>query len=378
MRRNVLSDRLLASDYAPLVEMIDWEATPRRSLTRVYGMALLAGFCCAITLIGVASVASMSTPIGPVLSGLLVFVVGGNIITSIVRGARRELSKFPETALFGAKAPVLYLREFKTENPDFAQDSLASGAGWLLAVSIVLTPFAAFILSGGRSDRSFENLLTKALGRVGPLVCLGDPHRRRKIGEARRLPIKSPVWQDAVTFLLQRSSFIVLNYSPGASLDWEAVHVIHGTRKPVLLWIPHQLSGDSSRSGEDFFATLPEWLRTALRADGVSAFTFDRADQDYLILFTEHRHVCCRPVKATWSGLRQGIKELLVEGAVVSSKGMNNRPAVTAPIEFARGLVSFPLLLGMFLCLLVVAPYMMWLYRDVLFGLPSPYAVENP
>src|SRR5262245_37931292 len=116
------------SDHAWLIEMIDWRAQPQRSAAKLAWLVIAATLACPVIIFGTLyalvfalqgvpipypnseiygermSVAFLISAFLPVfLAGLLAAFVQGRFVAA----SRREVSKFPELALFGKKAPTL-------------------------------------------------------------------------------------------------------------------------------------------------------------------------------------------------------------------------------------------------------------------------------
>lgn len=258
-------------------------------------------------------------------------ILGIYATTSAAARARQELSKFPELALFGANAPTLYLRSFAKENAELDTSAgdqrlntmigltvgLGSAAiiGGMTIMRYVNDPprsfgdplptldqldravvdlqtsanvteimfwvsigagvalLARWIISASR-DRGFETMLANVVGRSGMLICLTDPHLRRKTSEALRLRIRNEHWQETVDRLIATCNVVVLSYSAGANLDWEAERVLAERARSVIVHLPRladdweQSPGSVEKEGDwlskQARRVTPEWLRKLL------------------------------------------------------------------------------------------------------------------
>src|SRR5262245_6710950 len=99
------------------------------------------------------------------------------------------------------------------------------------------------------SDSSFERQVAAGTRSVGQLAALGDPLKRRRSGEARRLNIKGPEWQAAVDHLLSKVSLAVLLHSPRQSVSWEGVRVLEQSDVPALVWMPQLVTKEQFDAG---------------------------------------------------------------------------------------------------------------------------------
>ncbi|MGW7638327.1 hypothetical protein [Streptomyces decoyicus] len=131
------------------------------------------------------------------------------------------------------RAPVLYLRSFQDDKPASTRDGFPmGGVARYLAIE------------------SHEELLTVALGAVGPVIAVGRPNERLPPLGASRLYFPSRRWRSAVMYLMSKSQLVVIRLGPGEELWWEfsqAVHNLPPTK--VLALVPgHPLpSGLSDR-----------------------------------------------------------------------------------------------------------------------------------
>lgn len=264
--------RLRRSNYASLEHYIDWQAMPERSLSRAYGFIFLFAmgtaaffviwiFLTAVTWATVEVIMSLPSKsdtdaktligillgvVGPFI-GFCLFVFSGRLLaTRLSRLCWREISRFPELSLFSSAKPTVYLRRFAGENSQLPAAELQSPDPRISLGARVDQRF-------GVGDRSLEKALAEAVHSIGPLICLSDPGGRQVYGEARRIAVRSEVWQEAVSSLLMNANLVVMEFNGGDSLNWEANRVIHSTRSPFLLWIPNPTAID-----------LPKWLESIM------------------------------------------------------------------------------------------------------------------
>jgi hypothetical protein len=232
--------------------MIDWSATPRRSAAAMMFWLCLSLFGPAAVVVLVAFgvpdlIRTMQLPSAAVAElgrlGLIALFVGPLLATPVVRAsisaARRELSKFPEAALFDTNAPLLYLRQFSRENPSIIDGRIEERQFTFSNPVTQLLHDVMLLYMGATRDRTFETLLAGAFKHIGPLICLSDPKQRRRGGEAMRLRIKDENWQEAVMQLASASNLVLISYEGGANLDWEVQQILEKRERPVLIHFRH-------------------------------------------------------------------------------------------------------------------------------------------
>lgn len=249
----------------------------------------------------------------------LVLALATRITTAVIGRANRELGKYPEIALFGRRAPILYLREFSQENPDLERPEIETAA---------LTWFGSIGRLVVSTDNSLENLLSKELKAIGPMLCLRDPHKRRKEGGAFRIQAVGQTWQSIVGNLGQRSSLVFLHFGPSASVSWEVEEIIERTSKPLLLWIEYVVVPREMRvSGGDYVELFPKALVPLIKASGITKTDLGPADDDrgFLFLVTQDRRVLWRRPQARWTSLRDCIGELKREGQLQATPNAARR-----------------------------------------------------
>lgn len=395
---------IAGTSYAWLVDMIDWEDTPQRSTAVLTFWVISAVLAFPLVVAGVSGAVMIArsvwpapapdpygysypdyfAPQTPVLGVdsvlqyagywpvLLVAIAGAYLTSWCVAAARRELSKFPELALFGAKAPTLYLRRFRGENPQlpvgegpallvpwlkvtflfvilaFLYLLLFGGVAlgvtiavlWLLGawatisgflVSIAILRFMRRVAAGAR-DYSFENLLSKTAARRGPVICLSDPLNRTKGGEALRLRIRNEHWQDVVTGLADVSNIVVMSYSEGANLDWEAALVLANQKHPVLIYLPNLPNDWKDDLGKDAVGwvrnSVPAWLREQIEA-APELKGNSRVSPTLVLRVKPGRDVRAVRTEATWTSVRERLSAFMedegfkpVKNVHASGKGL--------------------------------------------------------
>lgn len=140
---------------------------------------------------------------GDVGTGALIFLVPAIALYLIVLAAfvrmRGVSGHFPELAAYDSRKPILYLRNFATENPDVAHPTG-------LPVSV---------------KASFEHMVGTYFWDRGRVLALGDPLQRRPAGSVSRLFVTDAGWQHAVTSSMEQSQAIIIHYGAGANVDWE-------------------------------------------------------------------------------------------------------------------------------------------------------------
>lgn len=138
-----------------------------------------------------------------VTAGALVFLVPCLGVYLLLLAAsvrmRAVTGQFPELAAYDSRKPILYLRNFASENPDLAHDS-----GLPIATKV-----------------SFEHFIGTFFWKYGRVLALGDPLQRRATGSVSRLFVSDAGWRDAVAGMMAAAQAILIHYGAGANVDWE-------------------------------------------------------------------------------------------------------------------------------------------------------------
>jgi hypothetical protein len=308
---------LLQSVYKDMVDWIDWERMQRRSGFRIVALAFLGLVPLAMFMLGLGLFGQFQTPGNAVVNIALSVPASGGLWLGLqaTKAARAELSKFPETALFGHRRPVIYLREFAGENPSLPEAiGRQSGRFW--------GSFASMMFA--TKDTSFERQIVKGVATAGQLIALADPLERRRPSDARRLKIRGPDWQSAVNMLLPEASLAVLLYSPGESVSWEARRVIEQSSTPVLVWMPQLLTQDQFQRGVPLEEVLPAWLLRPLRSQTSCGDSIGDPQSSYLCYLDNKRVLTVRQVK-NWLRLSNVIKRCLREGEFTGAPNPHRR-----------------------------------------------------
>ena len=134
------------------------------------------------------------------------------LLAAFVR-MRAVSGHFPELAAFDSRKPILYLRNFATENPN-----LASETGLPITVKA-----------------SFEHLIGTYFWNYGRVVALGDPLQRRPAGSVSRLFVTDAGWRQGVAGAMEQAQAIIIHYGAGANVDWEVDQTARFPQAPRLV-----------------------------------------------------------------------------------------------------------------------------------------------
>lgn len=352
---DTLRVRLRASQYAPLDAMINWPLMPPRSVLRAYTLALLsalvvvvctvtAGFVIYVSYLEHERAAYWTGFVGSTAWTILLGIAIAQIAsTRLVLTGYRETSKFVELALFSHRAPTLYLRRFDEENPEL-QSLGRESRDWRVRLGATLGDAL------GVADMSFENALSKAVRPVGPLIALSDPQNRRETGAACRLAVRSEVWQPAVDNLLERANLVVMDFSYGTALDWEAQRVLEQTAHPFLICV--------ARPNVDW---QPAWLERLVTrsAGGVwDSLYEDRTSALFLLVPADRRTVYFARANLSFPRVLRAIRGLLRRARVApvtrTPSSTNTRLLTAAPAAIWSGVriasISMVLMVGWWAC----------------------------
>lgn len=407
-----LREVLAGSPHAWLIDMADWDDTPRRSPALLAFLVILSVLAFPVVVACVAGMVMLGRTIWPTpeplplvyadyanransfsvdgalqFAGywpiLLVALAGAYATSWCVAAARRELSKFPELALFGPKAPTLYLRRFRGENPQLSAGEgpallvpwikltflplvlviayvlffggLALGVTVILAWSVgawfAFTGFLASIailrfmrqVAAGSRDFSFENLLSKTAARRGAVICLSDPLNRTKGGEALRLRIRNEHWQETVTRLADVSNIVVMSYSEGANLDWEAALVLANQKHALVVYMPNlpqDWKEDLGNDGAVWGRTqIPVWLREQIEA-APELRGNGRVSPTLILQVKPGRDVRAERTEPTWTSVRERLSVVMEDPSFKAVKNVHASGARIGGLHFLRLLLG--------------------------------------
>jgi hypothetical protein len=193
-----------------------------------------AGLWFVIPLVGGAIFATQRADLPLVGKGVLILVLAGIGCALLFsgglaynQGRQNALAIEAAAALEDPRDPVLYLRPFR-DDPAGAE-KLASGG-----------PLAFWAFPA----RSEEDLFTRVLSKVGPLVAIGEPGEGfRQVG-AMRFHLRDEQWQQVISALLARARLVVLRCGYGAGFWWETELALR-TLEPerLILLIPFDNDG---------------------------------------------------------------------------------------------------------------------------------------
>lgn len=158
--------------------------------------------------------------------GIVVLIVALALYLMVLRasvGLRAVSGHFPELAAFDSRAPILYLRNFASENPDFAVDT----GGLPLS-----------------TKASFEHFIGTFFWNFGRVVALGDPLQRRPSGSVSRFFVTEAGWQASVQDVMRQAQAIIIHYGAGANVDWEVNESERYAQTPrLVIWNLNKAAG---------------------------------------------------------------------------------------------------------------------------------------
>jgi|CXWL01.1.fsa_nt_gi hypothetical protein len=358
--------RVLSKQTPELLPFIDWEQTEKRSLALVWAVFLATAFL----LVGIGAgawiyrdelfYALWIAPSFDLLFFILVIalVVATRATTGSIRRIEQELGKYPEVALFGVKAPIIYLREFGNENPDLDRsaldDNAAKASNFLGGHFFALA--ARLIIS---TDNSLENMLSKELSGLGPLLCLRDARQRRPIGGAFRMQGLLESWQTLVRNLLSRSALAFVHFGPSPAVSWEIEEVVQRSTKPSLIWIEYVVAPAGHPPGADYIDLFPKALTPLLRATGVTSAELGPHDDDrgFMFLVNADKSVFWRRPTMQWTSIKDALNELTHQARLKPVSNEQRRDVNTVGYRLSGALAGIISLLLMFCMTGVVASY---------------------
>jgi hypothetical protein len=95
----------------------------------------------------------------------------------------------------------------------------------------------------------YEERLSRALHKLGPVICLGRPGEKYSEAGASRLYVEDEYWQQAVVHFLQESRAVVVVVGDTDSLHWEIETAILNTPlNQLLFFFPYAASTDVAQS----------------------------------------------------------------------------------------------------------------------------------
>ena len=182
-------------------------------------------FCYYLIFLLTARLASFTPLTASALLGawMFVFAVGGLVM--LYRGFFTRPIGFMEAVSRDSRAPILYLRPFRTDI-SLKRRIVAS----LLGIGLVRAVFELFSTQ--------EEEISAALGIVGPVVAIGNPSELIAGQEAARLYVSHSHWQETVIQLLHRAKMVVVRAGHTAGVRWEllqAVITVEPRRLTVLI-----------------------------------------------------------------------------------------------------------------------------------------------
>lgn len=144
---------------------------------------------------------------------------GGALLWARRRSARRGA----EVRRLDARPPVLLLRSFGDD-----MMKLEKGAKWRSANDLF------------RKGMTFERIVAKQLGLIGPVIAIGKPGESLAPLGAARDYVSDDVWQREVEERMHESTLIVLMLGSSQGLAWELLraHRLRLLRKLVLIFPP--------------------------------------------------------------------------------------------------------------------------------------------
>ncbi len=177
------------------------------------------------------------------VSNLLVSIVGVFIgyfgMRTLNRGRRHFVPIGLGSIADDPRPPVLYLRPFHYDGVDYQTDP------GTLQRSLIERGFWRQMGVAARLIRTNEQLFSRAFRRIGPLVAVGDPREKLpRLGAVRVHARQGTEWQQVVTELVTRASYVVLEVGLSESVLWE-VRVVTGSVRPeqLVLSVPNDQKG---------------------------------------------------------------------------------------------------------------------------------------
>jgi ABC-type nitrate/sulfonate/bicarbonate transport system permease component len=154
-----------------------------------------------------------------ILAENLFVMVAGVTLSMLSLGVARSLSASGALSWLknDPRRPILYLRSFSTD----------------------LNLRQTFLWMMGRSSRTYEQSLAKALLPLGPLVAIGKPGEVLPPSGAVRLYIDHDRWQNVVEQLVVDSQLVILRIGETEGFRWEIKHLVTNCDpQKVLIFIP--------------------------------------------------------------------------------------------------------------------------------------------
>ena len=177
------------------------------------------------------------------ISNLLVALVGAGVayvgMRTVNRGRRHFVRVGFESLEGDPRPPVLYLRPFFYDGVDFQIDagtlnrSFAERGFWRQLGVMV------------RLIRTNEQLFQRAFRNVGPLVAIGDPREQLpRLGAVRVYAREGSEWQQVVTDLTKRASYVILEIGISEGVLWEVDFITRTVRpEQLILSLPNDRAG---------------------------------------------------------------------------------------------------------------------------------------
>ena len=82
--------------------------------------------------------------------------------------------------------------------------------------------------------------MSQALGKIGPVVCLGRPGETLSEAGAGRLYVDDEYWQEAIIHFLEKSSVVIIVVGSTDGLRWEIETALSTTRlSKILFFFPY-------------------------------------------------------------------------------------------------------------------------------------------
>lgn len=160
-------------------------------------------------------------------------IFGGSLILlqlGIRRGKRMRAKPAVAVLEEDSRAPVLYLRPFEADNQ-----------------LVRANPGLPFL------TKSYEQDLTHALRKLGPVVAVGNPLEDPSLPElgAARIYFRDGDWQRQVSELMLRAQLVVLHIGSSPGVQWEVAKAIElDLPAKLILCIPN--SPDRDRLYDEF------------------------------------------------------------------------------------------------------------------------------
>jgi hypothetical protein len=178
----------------------------------------------------------------PIILGLLLAYVGVRLLN---RGKRHFVPVGLISLQKDPRPPILYLRPFSEEgavsqvSPNAINRGFAEKGTWR-SIALVF-----------RFLDTYEQYIGYAFRKIGPLVAIGNPtDGLPHLGAYRIYVGQEGDWQQMVSILARKASYVLLQIGSSDGLMWEVQHIVNHVRpEQLILCLPNQKLKISRLSG---------------------------------------------------------------------------------------------------------------------------------